>query len=84
MLDQLWPPASLEDKRVKKLTAGRHCKVERMLSIMGVDKKNDGCKKKAVLLAAIGRMYEKKASGVNDDSIWIILSPSVIIHSHII
>ncbi|KAG0126698.1 EPSP synthase-domain-containing protein [Tuber indicum] len=74
-------PTSLEDKRVKKLTAGKHCGVERMLSIMGVDKKNDGRKKKVVLLAAIGRTYEKKASVVNDDSIRVILSPSVIVHS---
>ncbi|PWW79178.1 Pentafunctional AroM protein [Tuber magnatum] len=74
-------PTSLEDKRVKKLTAGKHCEVERMLSIMGVDKKNDGRKKKIVLLAAIGRTYEKKASVVYDDSIRVILSPSVIVHS---
>lgn len=74
-------PTSLEDKRVKKLTAGKHCEVERMLSIMGVDKKNEGRKKKVVLLAAIGRTYEKKASVVSDDSIRVILSPSVIVHS---
>jgi len=42
-------PTSLKDKGVKKLTAGRHCEVKRMLSIMGVDKKNDGRKKASVL-----------------------------------
>ncbi|RPA91416.1 hypothetical protein L873DRAFT_1819455 [Choiromyces venosus 120613-1] len=51
-------PISLEDKRVKKLTGGKHCEVERMLTIMG-DKKNDGRKKKVVLL---------KATVINDDS----------------
>lgn len=74
-------PTSLEDKRVKKLTGGKHCDVDRMLSIMGVDKKNDGRKKKIVLLSGIGRTYEKKASVVHDDSIRVILSPSVVVNS---
>ena len=74
-------PTSLEDKRVKKLTGGKHCDVDRTLSIMGVDKKNDGRKKKIVLLSGIGRTYEKKASVVHDDSIRVILSPSVVVNS---
>jgi pentafunctional AROM polypeptide len=74
-------PTSLEDKRVKKLTGGKHCDVDRMISIMGVDKKNDGRKKKIVLLSGIGRTYEKKASVVDDDSIRVILSPSVVVNS---
>ncbi|TGZ84773.1 Shikimate dehydrogenase [Ascodesmis nigricans] len=74
-------PTSLEDKRVKKLTGGKHCEVDRMLSIMGVDKKNDGAKKKIVLLSRIGSTYEKKASVVKDDAIRVILSPSVIVKS---
>ncbi|RPA94196.1 hypothetical protein L873DRAFT_1830394 [Choiromyces venosus 120613-1] len=74
-------PTSIEDKHVKKLTGGKHCEVERMLVIMGVDKKNDGRKKKVVLLAAISRTHEKKASVVNDDSIRVILSLSLIVHS---
>ncbi|KAI5797696.1 EPSP synthase-domain-containing protein, partial [Geopyxis carbonaria] len=74
-------PTSLDDKRVKKLTGNKHCEVDRMISIMGVDKKNDGQKKKIVLLSGIGRTYEKKASVVHDDSIRVILSPSIIINS---
>ncbi|KAI5820440.1 EPSP synthase-domain-containing protein [Pyronema omphalodes] len=74
-------PVSLEDKRVKKLTGGKHCDVDRMISIMGVDKKNDGRKKKIVLLSGIGRTYEKKASVVGDDAIRVILSPSVVVNS---
>lgn len=74
-------PTSLDDKRVKKLTAGKHCEVERLISIMGVDKKNDGRKKKVVLLAAIGRTHEKRASVVHDDSIRVVLSPSIAVHS---
>lgn len=74
-------PTSLEDKRVKKLTGGKHCEVERMISIMGVDKKNDGRKKKIVLLSGIGKTYEKKASVVHDDAIRVILSPSIVVDS---
>jgi pentafunctional AROM polypeptide len=76
-------PTSLEDKRVKRLTGGKHCEVDRMLNIMGVDKKNDGRKKKIVLLSGIGRTYEKKASVVHDDAIRVILSPSVVVNSQI-
>lgn len=74
-------PVSLDDKRVKKLTGNKHCDIDRMLNIMGVDKKNDGRKKKIVLLSGIGRTYEKKASVVHDDSIRVILSPSVVVNS---
>ncbi|RPA94202.1 hypothetical protein L873DRAFT_1793110 [Choiromyces venosus 120613-1] len=73
-------PTPLEDKHVKKLTGGKHCEVEIMLMIMGVDKKNDGRKKKVVLLAAISRTHEK-AFVVNDDYIRVILSLSLIVHS---
>ncbi|KAK6355411.1 3-dehydroquinate dehydratase (3-dehydroquinase) [Orbilia brochopaga] len=72
-------PVALEDKRVKKLSGGKVCEVERLLEIMAVDKKNYGKKKKIVLLSAIGRTYEKKASSVADDAIRVILSPSVIV-----
>ena len=70
-------PTSLEDRRIRKLSAGKHCPVDRVLSIMSVDKKNDGQKKKIVLLSAIGRTHEPKASTVADRDIKIVLSPSV-------
>lgn len=73
-------PTSLNDKLVRKRTANKHCAVDELISIMAVDKKNDGQKKKIVLLAGIGRTYEKKASVVADRDIRIILSPSVVVH----
>ncbi|EPS35476.1 hypothetical protein H072_11160 [Dactylellina haptotyla CBS 200.50] len=72
-------PVSLEDKRVKKLSGGKTCDVDRLLEIMAVDKKNYGKQKKIVLLSAIGRTHEKKASTVADDAIRVILSPSVFV-----
>ncbi|RGP60492.1 3-phosphoshikimate 1-carboxyvinyltransferase [Fusarium sporotrichioides] len=70
-------PTSLQDKRVVKLTAGKKCPVDVLLEKMGVDKKNDGKKKKIVLLSAIGKCHEPRASVVEDKTIRTILSSSI-------
>lgn len=70
-------PTSIEDKRIVKLTAGKECPVDVLLQKMGVDKKNDGRKKKIVLLSAIGKTHEPKASVVEDAAIRIVLSPCI-------
>ncbi|KAI1260802.1 EPSP synthase-domain-containing protein [Xylariaceae sp. FL1019] len=70
-------PISLDDKRVVKLTAGRECPVDTLLEKMAVDKKNNGRQKKIVLLSAIGKTHEPKASVVDDGAIRIVLSPAV-------
>ncbi|KAF2841860.1 Pentafunctional AroM protein [Patellaria atrata CBS 101060] len=73
-------PTSLADKQVRKRSANKHCAVEEMISVMAVDKKNDGQKKKIVLLARIGKTYEQKATVVADRDIKVVLSPSIYIH----
>ncbi|OJK04718.1 hypothetical protein ASPACDRAFT_74288 [Aspergillus aculeatus ATCC 16872] len=70
-------PTSLKDARIRKLTAGKHCSVEQLLFNMALDKKNDGPKKKVVLLSAIGRTYEPKASVVPNEDISVVLAPSI-------
>lgn len=70
-------PTSLDDERVRKLSAGKHCTVDQLMIKMGVDKKNDAAKKKVVLLSAIGRTHEQKASVVSDENIRVALSPSI-------
>lgn len=70
-------PTSLQDKRVIKLTAGKKCPVDVLLQKMAVDKKNDGDKKKIVLLSQIGKTFEPKASVVADRDIRTILSASL-------
>ncbi|KAH6679729.1 Shikimate dehydrogenase [Halenospora varia] len=72
-------PTSLADKRVQKLTAGKACPVDVLLQKMGVDKKNDGQKKKIVLLSAIGKTYEKKATVVEDRVIRVVLSDAIVV-----
>jgi pentafunctional AROM polypeptide len=70
-------PTSVDDKRIQKITARKSCPVEELLAKMGVDKKNDGKKKKIVLLSAIGKTYEQKASVVEDRAIKIVLSNGI-------
>lgn len=70
-------PTSLLDKRIVKLTAGKECPVDVLLEKMAVDKKNEGRSKKIVLLSAIGKTYEPKASVVEDRAIRIVLSSSI-------
>lgn len=72
-------PTSLEDKQVRKLTAGKICPVDVLLQKMGVDKKNDGQKKKIVLLSAIGKTHEPRASVVEDRAIRIVLSDAIVV-----
>lgn len=70
-------PTSLADKRIVALTAGKQCPVDVVLAKMAVDKKNDGAKKKIVLLAAIGKTHEPRATVVSDRDIRIVVSPGV-------
>lgn len=72
-------PISLNDARIRKLSGGRPCPVDQLISIMAVDKKNDGQQKKIVLLSAIGRTHEKKASVVADRDIRVVLSSEIIL-----
>lgn len=65
-------PTSFEDERI--VATGKKLPVEELLSIMSVDKKNDGAKKKIVLLSGIGRCYEPKATAVADKEIRKVLS----------
>ncbi|KAF4627208.1 hypothetical protein G7Y89_g10948 [Cudoniella acicularis] len=74
-------PTSLQDKRVQKLTAGKHCPVDVLLQKMAVDKKNDGKKKKIVLLSGIGKTHEPRASVVEDRAIRIVLSDAIVVNS---
>ncbi|KAJ5391838.1 hypothetical protein N7509_007328 [Penicillium cosmopolitanum] len=73
-------PTSMKDSRVRKLTAGKHCSVDQLIFNMALDKKNDGPKKKIVLLSAIGRTHEPKASVVANEDIGVVLAPSVEVH----
>lgn len=70
-------PTSLDDATLKKRSARRHCSVDQLMTVMGTDKKNDGKKKRIVLLAGIGHTYERQASVVADKDIRVILSSGI-------
>ncbi len=70
-------PTSPKDPLVGKRSAYKQCSVDQLLSIMGVDKKNDGKKKRIVLLSGIGRTYERQATVVADRDIKVILSSGI-------
>ena len=70
-------PTSSKDAVIQERSANKRCSVEELLTVMSVDKKNDGTKKRIVLLSAIGRTYERKATVVADKDIKVILSPAI-------
>lgn len=70
-------PTSPKDPVVRKRSASKQCSVDQLLSIMGVDKKNDGKKKRIVLLSGIGRTYQRHATVVSDRDIRVVLSSGV-------
>ena len=70
-------PTKIEDERVMVLSKGKKCTVDGLISKMGVDKKNAGAQKKVVLLSAIGKTHEPRASSVYDNDLRVALAPSI-------
>lgn len=67
-------PVSLTDPHIASLPSSRLLTVDRLLDIMKIDKKNSGPEKKIVILSAIGKTWEQKASVVKDSVIAKTLS----------
>ena len=76
-------PTSVNDLLVKERSAHKHCSVNQLMSIMSVDKKNDGKNKRVAILEKIGQVYQKRAIPVTDRDIRVILSSGVRIHPSI-
>ncbi|KAK7204751.1 EPSP synthase-domain-containing protein [Myxozyma melibiosi] len=74
-------PISSSDSIIRERTNNRPTPVDQLMRTMAVDKKNAGAQKKVVLLTAIGKTYELKATGVSDAAIRTVLSPDVIVKS---
>lgn len=62
-------PTSLADPRIARVPAARLLNSDRLLDVMALDKKNAGKDKKVVILSAIGKTLEPKATTVNDEVI---------------
>ena len=76
-------PVSLKDRVVQDRSGHKHCSVDELFSVMSVDKKNAGRKKRIVLISDIGEHYEKQASVVADKDIRVILSSGIKVSSPI-
>lgn len=72
-------PTSIHDALFAKITNYKQCPVDRLLQLMSIDKKNDGSKKKVVLLKKIGECNEPKASYVNDEDLRVILTDEIVV-----
>ncbi|KAI9482507.1 EPSP synthase-domain-containing protein [Zychaea mexicana] len=72
-------PITLDEKKVKDRIGNMHCHVDDIMEVMKVDKKNQGDKKRIVLLSAIGNTLEKRASVVSDIDIYKILAPEQLV-----
>ena len=70
-------PTSLKDAVLQERSGHKHCSVDQILSVMAVDKKNQGKKKRIVLLRGVGFVYEQQATVVADRDLRDVLSPSV-------
>ena len=74
-------PINYKDPLVQQRSHRKPCPVNQLLSIMAVDKKNQGRQKRIVLLSAIGSTYEKAATAVADKDVKVILSSAVQVHA---
>ncbi|MCJ1244906.1 3-dehydroquinate dehydratase (3-dehydroquinase), partial [Trapelia coarctata] len=73
-------PTSYLDPIVQERSGRKTCRTGELMSIMGVDKKNEGRKKRIVLLSEIGQTYEKKATVVADRDVRVVLSSAIEVH----
>ncbi|KAG0372394.1 3-dehydroquinate dehydratase (3-dehydroquinase) [Mortierella sp. AD032] len=73
-------PVTMEDKFVKNYIGNQYCSVDELMQVLRVDKKNKGNQKRIVMLSAIGKTLEQKASDISDDVIRKILAASTVVH----
>ncbi|KAM3160978.1 Pentafunctional AROM polypeptide [Lachancea thermotolerans] len=73
-------PISPDQKWFKDLTLNKKTPLDVLLKKMSIDKKNDGSKKKAVLLETIGKCYGTSAHVVSDEDIRFVLTDETLVY----
>ncbi|CCC68454.1 hypothetical protein NCAS_0B03700 [Naumovozyma castellii] len=73
-------PISPDEKWFKDLTLNKETPINTLLDKMSVDKKNDGSKKKVVILESIGKCYGTSAHFVSDDDLRFILTDETLVY----
>lgn len=72
-------PVSPDEKWFKELTLQKKTPLNVLLSKMSIDKKNDGSKKKVVILESIGKCYGKSAHVVSDEDLRFVLTDETLV-----
>jgi pentafunctional AROM polypeptide len=72
-------PISMDEKKVKDRIGDLHVHIDDVMEVMKVDKKNQGDKKRIVLLSSIGKTHEPRASIVADADIHKVLAPQQLV-----
>ena len=73
-------PISVNEKWFKELTLNKKTPLNTLLKKMSIDKKNDGSKKKVVILEKIGKCYGTSAQIVSDDDLRFVLSDETLVY----
>ena len=73
-------PVSPTEKWFKELTLQKTTPLDVLLDKMSIDKKNDGSKKKCVILESIGKCYGTSAHIVSDQDLRFILTDETLVY----
>ncbi|CAL9738274.1 pentafunctional AROM polypeptide [Monosporozyma servazzii] len=73
-------PVSPNEKWFKELTLQKKTPIDTLLSKMAIDKKNEGSKKKCVLLETIGKCYGSSAHFVHDEDLRFVLTDETLVY----
>lgn len=73
-------PVSPNEAWFKELTLNKATPLDTLLSKMSIDKKNDGSKKKVVLLESIGKCYGTSAHVVSDEDLKFVLTDETLVY----
>lgn len=73
-------PVSPNEKWFKELTLQKKTPLNILLDKMSIDKKNDGAKKKCVILETIGKCYGTSAHIVSDQDLRFILTDETLVY----
>lgn len=73
-------PVSPDEKWFKELTLHKKTPLDILLKKMSIDKKNEGSKKKVVILESIGKCYGDSAQFVSDEDLRFILTDETLVY----
>ncbi|OBA25633.1 Pentafunctional AroM protein [Hanseniaspora valbyensis NRRL Y-1626] len=73
-------PTSVEESWFRTICENKKTPLNILLEKMAIDKKNDGSKKKVVLLESIGKCYGTSAHHVSDEDLKVVLTDETLVY----